>query len=341
MRMPQVRRGGFAVMRRAATFVFALWTLLTAAAAFAQEPEPAPCAVTHPMEDAWWTGPMLANTAETAPRGHYLLEPYLYDVSTQGTFAANGARRSASHANNVGNLTYIVYGLSDTWGVGVIPTGGYNQLSSSSSSGFGDLTLQAQHRLTHFRPCRHVPTLSIAVQQTLPTAKYDRLGSEEAAGLGAGAFTTNAAAYSQMYFWMPNRRILRVRLNLSESFSSIVNIRDASVYGTSDGFRGETKPGNVFFADLAGEYSVTRRWVAALDATYRHANDTLVSGYYVQSPGEPALVHSGSSDAFGFAPAVEYNFNSKLGVLLGTRIIARGRNTARTITPAIAINFVH
>lgn len=339
--MPRVRPGVFAVMRHARILGAALWILAAAAAAFAHEPEAAPCAITHPMDDAWWTGPMLANTAETAPRGHYLLEPYLYDVSTQGQFTEDGKRHSASHANNVGNLTYIVYGLSNTWGVGVIPTGGYNKLSGSSSSGFGDLTLQAQHRLTHFQPCRHVPTLSIALQQTLPTAKYDRLGDQAAAGFGAGAYTTNAAVYSQMYFWMPNRRIVRVRLNLSESFSSIVDIKDASVYGTSDGFRGETKPGNVFFADLAGEYSVTRRWVAALDATYRHANDTLVTGHYLPNPGEPVLIHSGSSDAFGFAPAVEYNFNSKLGVLLGTRIIARGRNTARTITPAIAINFVH
>jgi len=318
-----------------------LLMLATAASASADERDPIACALTHPMNDAWWTGPMLANTAETAPRGHYLLEPYLYDVSTQGAFAADRVRHSAAHANGFGSLTYIVYGLADTWGIGAIPTGGYNQLSSSRGAGFGDLTLQVQHRLTHFRPCRHVPTLSIAVQQTLPTGKYDRLGERLARGFGAGAYTTNLAAYSQMYFWLPNRRILRARLNLSESLSSIANIKDVSVYGTSDGFRGGAKPGNVFLADAAWEYSLTRSWVFALDATYRHANDTQVHGYYVQNSGRPILMDSGSTDAFGFAPAVEYNFNSRLGVLLGTRFIAYGRNTAATITPAIAINFVH
>ncbi|MFP5238036.1 MAG: transporter [Acidobacteriota bacterium] len=324
---------------RATMVVLAMLSVTLPALAHVSIPDN--CALTHPMGDAWWTGPMLANTAETAPRGHYLLEPYLYDVSTQGTFAANGARNSTPHANNFGSLTYIVYGLADTWGVGVIPTGGYNQLTDSSSTGMGDWTVQAQHRLTHFVPCRRIPTVSLAVQQTLPTAKYDRLGNKPAAGLGAGAYTTNVAAYSQMYFWMPNRRIVRMRFNLSESFSSIAPIRDASVYSTSNGFRGEAKPGNVFFADTAWEYSVTRRWAAALDATYRHANDTLVSGDYVQDAGQPVLLHSGSSDAFGFAPAVEYNFNSRVGVLLGMRIIAIGRNTAETITPAIAINYVH
>lgn len=316
-------------------------SLAVAAPAVAYEIDPAFCALHHPTSDAWWTGPMLANTPETAPHGHYLLEPYIYDVSTQGKFGANGARHSASHANNFGNLTYIVYGLTDTWGVGVIPTGGYNELSGSSGRGFGDLTLQAQHRFVHFTPCKHVPSVSLAVQQTLPTAKYDQLGQKPANGFGAGAWTTNLGLYSQYYFWMPNRRILRMRVNLSEALSSVAPLKDASVYGTGNGFRGEAKPGNVFLGDLAWEYSLTRRWVAALDATYRHANDTRVNGYYLQTPQQTVRTGSGSSEAVGFAPAVEYNFNSRVGVLLGSRVIVNGRNTSETITPAVAINYVH
>jgi hypothetical protein len=39
-------------------------------------------------------------------------------------------------------------------------------------------------------------------------------------------------------------------------------------------------------------------------------------------------------------PAIEYNWTANLGVLLGARVIAAGRNTAATITPALAINYV-
>ena len=325
----------------AKALVYGVLIIAASLPAFAYPTDPNTCAFTHPTGDAWWTGPMLANTAETAPRGHYLFEPYLYDVRTHGVFAKDGTLHSAPHANSYGNLTYIVYGLTDTWGLGVIPTGGYNQWQSSTGFGFGDLTLQGQHRLTHFRPCRHVPTVSIAVQETLPTGKYDRLANRTASGFGAGAYTTNLAAYSQMYFWMPNHRILRMRLNLSESESSLVHIRDASVYGTMDGFRGSTKPGNAFSADAAFEYSVTRRWVLALDAIYRHGDAYQVRGHAIQSPEQPILMTAGSSDSVGFAPAVEYNLNSRVGILLGTRFIARGRNVEDTITPAIAINLVH
>ena len=33
--------------------------------------------VRQSRDDAWWTGPMLANSAETLPKGHFLVESYL------------------------------------------------------------------------------------------------------------------------------------------------------------------------------------------------------------------------------------------------------------------------
>jgi hypothetical protein len=73
----------------------------------------------------------------------------------------------------------------------------------------------------------------LVVQQTLPTGKYDRLGEDLNDGLGAGAYTTTLALFSQYYFWMPNGRILRSRLNVSYAFSDESDVEDVSVYGTS------------------------------------------------------------------------------------------------------------
>ena len=105
------------------------------------------------------------------------------------------------------------------------------------------------------------------------------------------------------------------------------------------------KPGNSFFVDGSWEYSLTRRCVLALDVTYRHDGNTRVTGYNILDPNSvqnpPSIrLDSGSSDAFGFAPAIEYSWKPNLGVIFGTRVIT-GRNTAATITPAVAINFVH
>jgi hypothetical protein len=278
---------------------------------------------------------MLAPSAGTLPPGHFLFEPYLYVVT-------------APRTNSFGSRSYIIYGLANRLSVGVIPVFGFNQVSdgpSSSGVGLGDFTLMAQYRLTQFRPGTWVPTTSINLQETLPTGRYDRLGDRPSDGLGAGAFTTTVSLYSQSYFWMPTGRILRARFNASQSFSSGVTVNGVSVYGTDPGFHGRASPGSSTSLDLAGEYSLTRNWVLALDAVYAQSATTLVSGYDVlgsNSAGTVPGVHlnSGASAAFAFAPAIEYNWCSTLGVLVGVRLVPKGLNTAATVTPAIAINVV-
>jgi hypothetical protein len=136
-----------------------------------------------------------------------------------------------------------------------------------------------------------------------------------------------------------------MRLNVSQSISSGVSVKGVSVYGTDAEFQGHAKAGGTSFVDASWEYSLTRRWVLALDATYRFQNSTRVSGFDVlSSPGteNSAKIRfdTGYNDAIGFAPAIEYSWNSKVGILLGARVIPIGRNTAATITPAIAINTV-
>lgn len=288
---------------------------------------------------------MLAPSAATLPRGHILIEPYLFDVTSQGFYDRKGTRMSAPHSDAYGSLTYMLYGLTDRFTVGLIPTAGYNTVSgrpSSSRLAPGDISLQAQYRLRQFHEGSRLPMVSAALQETLPTGKYDQLNNRLADGLGSGAYTTTLALYSQTYFWLPNGRILRMRVNLTESFSSGVNVDGVSVYGTAAGFHGHAAAGSTSFVDAAWEYSLTRKWVFALDATYHYGNNTQVRGYDTLGPMPTAVqLNSGSSDAVGFAPAIECNLNAKLGILLGTRIIAAGRNTAFTITPAIAINIVH
>ncbi len=332
-------------LRRVA--VVGIFLLLFAAHARADEAQPAPCAERHPMTDAWFTGPMLANTAATAPRGHVLMEPYIYDVVTQGNYAATGKHQSAPHQNTWGSLTYLIYALTDKVGIGFIPTFDYSTMTGAPSSagpGPGDLIAQLQRRVTQFQPCGWMPTISLAVQQTLPTGRYDRLGSRPTDGFGGGAYVTTPEFLSQMYFWLPNHRILRLRFNVTDAISGTVPLEGASVYGTTAGFHGNARPGSSFYVDTSLEYSATRSWVLALDATYRNTGNTRVTGSYPLSTGAPgptAQTNSGWSDEVGLAPAVEYSWKPWIGVLLGVRLFPAGRNTQDSITPAIAVNIVH
>jgi hypothetical protein len=62
---------------------------------------------------------MLAPSAATLPRRHFLIEPYLYDVT-------------AAHSNDFGSLMYMNYGLADRVTVGMVPTAGLQRAEQRS-----------------------------------------------------------------------------------------------------------------------------------------------------------------------------------------------------------------
>jgi hypothetical protein len=322
--------------------------LLTLAFSFAASAEATDDVDRQSLDDAWWTGPLITAGAATLPQGQALIEPYVYDVVTRGRYDSNGNYRRTDTVHSFGSLTYMLYGVTDGFTAGVIPTFGYNDVDNgenSSGIGVGDVTLQGQFRLSQFREGWRVPTASLVLQQTLPTGKYDRLGTRPSDGIGAGAYTTSLAVHSQYYFWMPNGRILRTRFNIAYAMSDSVDVADVSVYGTSEGFRGHADPGDTFSIYSAWEYSVTRNWVLALDVLYQHDASTRIRGTDLAIVNEvpervPFEADSGSAWRFGLAPAIEYNWTSRVGVIVGARWFAAGSNTGASVTSIAALNMV-
>ena len=290
----------------------------------------------QPRDDAWWTGPLLAASPGSLTPGHFLIEPYLFDAIPQGHYDNDGQRHPAPHANDFGSQSYVLYGLTDRVGVGLIPRFGFNDVSvgrDSSKVGVGDLSVQAQYGLTKFQEGSWIPTTAFVVQETLPTGKYDRLGDRPADGLGLGTYSTNLALYSQYFFWMPNGRILRTRLDVSYQISGSAGVRGVSVYGTEEGFRGRARPGNVTVVDAAGEYSMTQHWVLAMDVVYEHDGSTHIHGAGLD-------FNTGESHNWSLAPAIEYNFNSRVGIIAGAKLTVAGRNATALVIPVAAVNIV-
>ncbi len=235
------------------------------------------------------------------------------------------------------SFNYLLYGVTDRFTLGLIPVGGVNRAKGQrAASGLNDITLQLQYGLTQFDGADGLPDISLALRQSFPKGKYDRLTSPTQ-GFGGGAYGTGVALFVQDYFWLPNGRLLRARFDLYETVSGSAPVRDTSVYGTGLGFLGHADPGAGFVADVSLEYSLSRSWVLALEAVYNHGDDTRVHG---TQGGQAIAYHLGSSDGFGLAPAVEYSWAPNWGVLLGTRVLMAGRNTPFSVTPAIAINYV-
>jgi len=296
------------------------------------------------LEDAWWTGPILAASASTLPQGHFLIEPYLYDSISYARYDDDGDEHDVADTHFLGSQTYMLYGLADRISVGLIPRFGFRDVPSGrDSSGIrvGDVTLQGQYRLTQYDG--KVPTTSIVMQVTLPTGKYDELGEQTSDAMGSGAYSVTLGWFSQYFFWMPNGRILRTRLNLQGTFFDDADVDGVSVYGTPEGFSGQASPGDSYLAIVAAEYSITRNWVAALDVQYQHDSTTSVSGSAPVSTGTTRTIRNTfpSTDALSVAPAIEYNFNGNVGIIVGVIWSVAGHNTSANVIPVAAVNIVY
>ncbi len=133
-------------------------------------------------EDAWWTGPMLAASAATLPRGTCCSSPTCSTIISNGHFDSGGERHSGPYEHDLGSLTYMLYGLTDRVTAGLIPRFMYNEPAgapNSSGIGIGDLTLQAGYGLTQYQDGHSIPAISLVLQETLPTGRYDRLGARQ------------------------------------------------------------------------------------------------------------------------------------------------------------------
>lgn len=297
------------------------------------------------LSDAWWTGSLLAQSAVTLPAGHFSTEPFLYDAIPYARFDSAGREHDVPHENEVASALPLKYGVTDRLAVGATLRFGYDWLTrgqSSSGVGVGDPSVLLQYRLTQYRPDSWIPTFSINLQESLPFGRYDRL-DRQTDGFGSGSETTTLATCFQSFFWMPNGRIVRVRLDLFYAVSRQVSVQGSSVYGTPGDFRGHARPGDTASLDLAFEYSVTRNWVLASDFWLERDASTRVAGHYPQ-PGNGSLDFqsvSGTGRELIVAPAIEYNWSSHVGIIFGVRITAAGRVEKGFTTPVAGFSYVH
>ena len=239
-------------------------------------------------EDAWWTGPMLAPSGATLPAGHWLIEPYLFDVMADGHFDQQGDHHAGPHEHDLGSLTYVLYGLTDRLTVGMIPRFAYNEPAgapNSSAPGVGDFTLQAGYGLTQYHDGHYVPAIALVVQETLPTGRYERLARPAMASAAAATRPRSTCFPRTISGCRTGASCVRASTSPTPSHPRSACTTRAST-ARPFGFRGDARPGDGFTADLAGEYSVTRNWVLALDVVYQHNASTRITSRLPPGPAE-------------------------------------------------------
>jgi hypothetical protein len=274
------------------------------------------------MKTARWTGPLLASNAETLPQGHFYTEPYFFDGISGGD-------------HHPGSSGFYQYGLLDNWTVGIQPFFSLGTQKYDRNVAIGDFKLLSQVRLSHFTPEHRVPSVALVTNLVIPTGKHDHLGALRQ-GHGSGSFAPEVGVNVQQYFLLGNGRLLRARINVLKQFPLRHDVSGRSVFGTGPEFRGHARPASKTALIAGAEYSLTKEWVLAFDVEADAWGRTKVVGR--DGVGGPAVRQTSSKSwNVGFAPAVEYNWSDRAGVIVGVWIVPKGHNTSASVTPAIAI----
>ena len=273
------------------------------------------------MKEARWTGPLLASTAETLPKGHFYTEPYIFDGISGGE-------------HHPGTSGFYQYGLTDNWTVGMQPFFSLGTQRYARDVAVGDFKLLSQVRISHFTAHHRVPSVALVTNLVIPTGKADHLANQKN-GHGSGAFAPEIGVNVQQYFLLNNGRLLRARINILKDLPLRTGINGRSVYGTDAGFHGHARPGSKTTVILGAEYSMTKEWLLTCDVEADHWGETRVNGR--DAGGAVVDRTSPVSWNVGFAPGIEYNWSARAGAIFGVWVVPKGHNTQASVTPAIAI----
>lgn len=304
----------------------------------AQEPQTQASQV---LNDQWFTGPLVATSPALPKAGLFVLEPYVITTLNTGRYLANGHHVGGSNQSRNGAiLPFVEYSITDRLTIDAVPqiNYGWNEHTTTRNAVASDLPVDLKYRLLDQVVNTATPSATVSVGMSFPTGPFDKLGSE-LEETGSGVYYARQGGTLQWLFNTWDNHPLRVRLwgSVEEPLNH-PTVRNVSVYGTGPSFFGKAKPGITATVGISPEYALTQRWVLAADIFRSYADKASVSGTDIN--GNLFSARPGSSGSWAVAPAVEYNWSPKYGVIAGVQLNFAGHNTSSYVAPQIALNIV-
>lgn len=319
----------------------------------------------------WFTGPLLAEPALTVEPGHVNIE--LLDFDTHSSAVYSNESKVTPVLSSVNNqvIPEITIGVAHNIDVELQPLLISNEFQGKSATSLGDTTIILGIQALRQKSNTFKPDLRITLDQILPSGHYEQLSQQNYAlnATGLGSYQTGLDFNFQKLTPLRHDYYLNTHVNIGYLYASAVHIKGYSIYGGSALTEGDMKPGSVYTLDLAGELSLSQHWVVVFEGLYQYqAADRFFGSYGDTDLNFPrktkkdikkALsrlmptrrnisslflelpkVGNGTMDMASFAPAIEYNFNHELGVIVGTWFSFYGKNTIDFGALAIGVNIL-
>ena len=290
----------------------------------------------------WFTGPLLAPAGHTIPNGHTNFEMYGIDVFSDGHYDQSGNLIHTPLFRSVVANPILSHGFTDWLDVQLTLPYVFSSTLGVNSNKIADIATAFGFQLVEQNGSPKRADVRILVQETFPTGRFENLnpalfGTDST---GLGSYQTQIGLNLQYLREIYNSHYLRTRLILSHLYTTPVTVNGFNSYGGTANTHGRISSGSENDVDLAFEYTLTQNWVAVLEGTYSKGQSTRFTGDLdIGNLGGP-VPSIGFADYYetALAPAVEYNFNSNVGVIGGVWFPVSGKNTSHYMTYVLALN---
>lgn len=274
----------------------------------------------------WFTGPLLAPSANTIPAKHVNVEPYIFFMASTASYDGHWNKISHPNVYSLISQTFIQVGLNSFMDFQLAPQLVYGFTQGVRSTQAGDFPIFVDFQLSHDLPGHLQPSAKLTLKASCPFGKYQNLNPQKLGvdGVGSGSWNPGVALDFSKLLSLPNDRFLSLRLALNYTIPGAVSVKGLNVYGGALDTKGTAYPGNTFSCDMAMEYTLTQNWTLATDILYIYSNKTKFSG----NSGTLSTVGGPSSEQISLAPAIEYNWNINVGIITGAWFTLTGRNSS-------------
>ena len=294
-----------------------------------------------PLEsEPWFTGPLLAPTAEVIPVGHFNLEPYIFATANTAVYNKEWHSQKIPTLWVINPLCLVQAGITSWLDFQFIPSFQYAHRSGAAAWELQDWTFQLDAQL--IAQSSWFPSIRFSVIETIPLGNYRNLNPKklrtDQSGFGSWA-TDFQLVFAQLYH-IRGHYFMNWRLALTGSIPAPVHVKGFNTYGGGYGTNGTTYPGKEFSWDFAIEINLSRNWTFACDVV----GSWVFSGRFRGNPGQsvfgtPATNVLPPSVVYSVAPAIEYNWNESIGLIAGWWGSFAGKNSNKFSSFVIAFNY--
>ncbi len=300
---------------------------------FGDEQETHESGLFTPGQAPWFTGPLLAPSAQTVRPGHLKFQPYLNCFVNVGHYNQHWKSHSRDNFYDLNLRLQTKFGLSNHLDFQLVPRFVYRETQGCHDLHLGDMPLDLNVQILRPESLDRGVFLKLALRANAPLGKYEHLNpaKKRTDVSGSGCWFPGVGLVLSHLWHIEDFHYVEFRGLAEYRFGVPVSVKGVNAYGGDKNTKGTVYPGNYLTLNTGIQYNFTRHWAFACDFRYSHNHKDRFSGRGSKNTKHP------SSEVLSLAPAIEYNFSQNLGVIGGVWFSLIGRNTHQFVNGMFSV----